>query len=124
MATDFVIIPSDASLSVGANAEADEEREFTLPQGSKVDSKSVLFLNASFGVSQNSSIELSININTKKILSMGLSSYLPKHSYHVIVPENLLKKADKDNNIEFELKGYGNGGNAYLSEAVLLIQTQ
>ncbi len=124
MAADYVLLPSDASLSVGANAEVDEEREFTLPQGSKVDSKSVLFFNASFGIAQNSGVELSININTRKILSMNVSSYLPKHSYHVIIPENLLKKADKDNNIEFELKGYGSGGNAYVSETILLIQIE
>jgi hypothetical protein len=120
---DYVILSADANLSVSVNAEVDEEREFTLPQGSRVDSKSVLFFSAVFGVGQTSSIEFSININTRKIFSFATSTFIPKHSYHVMVPENLLKP-DRENTIEFEARGYGTGGSAYVSDVVLLIQKE
>ena len=123
MVADYVILAADASLSVGVNAEVDEEREFTLPQGSRVDSKSILFFSAVFGVAQNSGIDFTININTKKILSFGTSTFIPKHSYHVIIPENSLRP-DRENNIEFEVRGYGNGGSAHVSDVFLLIQKE
>jgi hypothetical protein len=124
LAADYVILPVDANLSIGGSGggEVDEEREFTLPQGSKVDSKSVLFFNGVIGTYQNQALDFSININTKKVFS-----YNPppppnvRQSYHIIIQENVLKKPDKENIIEYEVIG---NGYATISEVVLLVQKE
>jgi hypothetical protein len=120
MPADYVILTSSPfTLNYPGSGEIDKSFEFTLPVGAKVDSNSILFWLAELNV--GGSLNWRININTKEVYNRYTYSGNHYASYHTVIGANVLKEADKTNNIEFEVQGSGSS-NIRFSDMYLMIQ--
>ena len=123
MPADYVIItttPFNFYYGGGVGGEQDKSFEFTLPPGAKIDSNSILFFTADWSVPSTQSTTR-ININTKEVYLRTISGGNYFGSFNAIIAPNVLKEADKTNNIEFEVQGTTNTGITF-SQVYLMIQ--
>jgi hypothetical protein len=126
VALDYVIVTSTPFQFIyrepGSGGEQDKSFEFTLPSGAKVDSNSILFWTAEWSAPTSQLLTTRIYINTKEVYwrrIVGIPSFLG--SLSAIIAPNVLKEADKTNNIEFEVEGTANSGITF-SNVYLMIQ--
>ena len=125
MAADyFIITTSPISFyyeGQGVEGEMDKSVEFTLPSGAKVDSNSVLFWTADWTIPPGQILTVRININTKEVYWRKIPGGNSFGSHHAFIAPNVLKEADKTNNIEFEVQGTVISGITF-SQVYLMIQ--
>jgi hypothetical protein len=123
MPADYVIITTTPfQFSYGpAGGEQDKSFEFTLPSGVKVDSNSILFWTADWYNPAGQGSTARININTKEAYSRYIYGANSFGSFNAVIAANVLKEADKTNNIEFEVQGPAGSGITF-SQVYLMIQ--
>jgi hypothetical protein len=122
---DYVIITSTPFQfyyrDPGVGGEMDKSFEFTLPSGAKIDSNSILVWTAEWNVPSAQLLTIHININTKEVYWRRIPGGNSFGSLNAVIAPNVLKEADKTNNIEFEVQGTTNSGITF-SEVYLMIQ--
>jgi hypothetical protein len=124
MPADYVIItttPFTFYYGTQTAGEQDKSFEFTLPSGAKVDSNSILFWTVDWSSPSGQMSTTRININTKEVYTRNISGGNFYGSFHAVIAANVLKGADKTNNIEFEVQGLANTGFTF-SQVYLMIQ--
>jgi hypothetical protein len=122
MVADYVIIEGGVFRMVySGTGEMDKSLEFTLPSGARVDSNSILIFTSYTSVAAGATLNCRININTKEVYNRPISEGNFYGSHHAIIGANILKEADKTNNIEFEIQGSGNS-TLRVSDMYLMIQ--
>jgi hypothetical protein len=124
LAADYVIItssPFSFSYQLGVGGEQDKSFEFTLPSGAKIDSNSILFWTAEWYNPSGQGLTTRININTKEVYAKYISGANSFGSLSAVIAANVLKGADKTNNIEFEVQA-SPGSSIIFSQVYLMIQ--
>jgi hypothetical protein len=121
MPADYFIITNDPfTFHYPGSGEMDKSYEFTLPARAKVDSNSILFWFAELGMQTGYHFSCRININTKQVYEQSFAMR-STGSYHAVIGANILKQADKTNNIEFEIVGSGSA-TLRVSNICLMVQ--